>query len=1008
MSKKISQLTSLSSPIINTDLFEISKTSGSIFTSENYSADDITHYVNTHGTASNSISSSYVPAIGIDGTVYNNVDANFVTASSLLVGHLQISQSLNDFFTFDSFNIPNVVDQNILHILNHSSSLAFDIFNDGLDGRLFAYGGLFLYSNNDVNILSSNGNIILNNSVGVNIPTPAYTIDINDSIGNSAYSNKNYIQLDDGNANMFFNAGIGGYTYIAISPSITASSFGHNIIPVTPNTIVIGNNQMVGINQITPQFFSLDVNNTIGNSTGDLTLGAWSNVTITPNANVNIAPVGNTGINTLSPRGKLDFNNITNYAIADVTTSDPTLHFQYTTGMYYANTYTYQFNVYAYWNTEGGTYDNTNNRVYSVNPLIFNGTVDNSNNAFYMEALWDATPNASGYRIVIAQDPWVGVFGNDYIDTPFTSFNIGKTATAFDDISGNPYVNIYPMVTTPTTLTVGGELYFDTGSNLNIFASQSVINGGNVGINNSTPQYALDVIGDGKFSGNLMSGLGAYSYANNAVALIQDARIVSGSNWSFAAGFGASCTGVSSFAFGEDAVTGGDMSFAIGAGATTTANRAFAIGGGGAQNANIQSMVVSLDDGIVLSDTLPSQFVSAFANGYQLYSGITTGTDYAITLTNNVVSSLSDLILGGFSGNNIPYQATEARLTLHQPTQYNGGAVTLISGGGDATGGDITIRATISDTSPLPAIPATIFLKGGTSGVSIGFIGINTITPSYTLDVNGDINFSGSLYHLGHVFTASLASTASYVTLSQTSSYITASNVRGTVTSSSYSTTASYALNAVSSSTSLSSSVAAISGGGKYYFLVVTGSGNQPDYIDTTDLSYNQATGQSQFTSISASSVTASLMGSSSYSLSSSYAVTASYASASSYTITASYASVAASMIGTASVYSQGFILTGSYTETINASVSLSATENGRLLIVNNGSQVTLTVPSTLPQGFACSMYQSSSGVNQIKVVGSGVNIRNRAGLSCSYGQYSVISLVQIDSGNYLLQGDMS
>ena len=159
---------------------------------------------------------------------------------------------------------------------------------------------------------------------------------------------------------------------------------------------------------------------------------------------------------------------------------------------------------------------------------------------------------------------------------------------------------------------------------------------------------------------------------------------------------------------------------------------------------------------------------------------------------------------------------------------------------------------------------------------------------------------------------------------------------------------------------------------------------------------------------------------------SSSFSTSASYAQTSSYligyvpptlvtsSISASWASSSLSsnavsqsnLIGTSSLYSQTYILTGSYKEIITSSYTLTSTENGRLLIVNSGSIVTLTVPSTLPQGFACSMFQSGSG--QVTVLGSGVNIRNRAGLSSSYAQYSVISLIQLDTnGNYLLGGDV-
>jgi hypothetical protein len=132
---------------------------------------------------------------------------------------------------------------------------------------------------------------------------------------------------------------------------------------------------------------------------------------------------------------------------------------------------------------------------------------------------------------------------------------------------------------------------------------------------------------------------------------------------------------------------------------------------------------------------------------------------------------------------------------------------------------------------------------------------------------------------------------------------------------------------------------------------------------------------------------------------------TSSYVLSSSYSLTSSYALNGGGSVGTSSLYSQAYILTGSYTKNITSSYTLTSAENSRLLIVNSGSTVNITVPNTLPQGFACSLFQSGSG--QVTMLGSGVNIRNRSGFSSSYGQYSIISLLQIDNSNYVLQGDV-
>jgi hypothetical protein len=154
-------------------------------------------------------------------------------------------------------------------------------------------------------------------------------------------------------------------------------------------------------------------------------------------------------------------------------------------------------------------------------------------------------------------------------------------------------------------------------------------------------------------------------------------------------------------------------------------------------------------------------------------------------------------------------------------------------------------------------------------------------------------------------------------------------------------------------------------------------------------------------------------------SISSSYSFTASYALnvpptiSASYSLTSSYSFVSniannvsqSNLVGTASIYSQAFIMTGSYNPTVTGSYILTNTNNGQFVVVNSSTFALITVPATLNQGFACSLFQSGSG--QIQVIGSGTTIVNRAGLSSSFGQYSIISLLQVSPSNYVLQGDV-
>jgi len=120
---------------------------------------------------------------------------------------------------------------------------------------------------------------------------------------------------------------------------------------------------------------------------------------------------------------------------------------------------------------------------------------------------------------------------------------------------------------------------------------------------------------------------------------------------------------------------------------------------------------------------------------------------------------------------------------------------------------------------------------------------------------------------------------------------------------------------------------------------------------------------------------------------------------------TSSWSEKSTTLFGTSNAVALSYLLTGSYYNYVTSSYTLQNSDNGRLIIGNSGSSMTITVSSTLPQGFACNMLQSGSG--KIIVAGSGVSIINGHGLSASFGQYSVINLLQTIDTQYVLQGDV-
>ena len=84
-------------------------------------------------------------------------------------------------------------------------------------------------------------------------------------------------------------------------------------------------------------------------------------------------------------------------------------------------------------------------------------------------------------------------------------------------------------------------------------------------------------------------------------------------------------------------------------------------------------------------------------------------------------------------------------------------------------------------------------------------------------------------------------------------------------------------------------------------------------------------------------------------------------------------------------------------------SLSITATDNGGVIVVNSATTVTLTVPSTLSAGFSCQIIQSGAG--QVNVVGSGVTVTSALGMF-SRTTGSSIGIMLTSSTTAFLSGD--
>ena len=82
---------------------------------------------------------------------------------------------------------------------------------------------------------------------------------------------------------------------------------------------------------------------------------------------------------------------------------------------------------------------------------------------------------------------------------------------------------------------------------------------------------------------------------------------------------------------------------------------------------------------------------------------------------------------------------------------------------------------------------------------------------------------------------------------------------------------------------------------------------------------------------------------------------------------------------------------------------SIDATDNGKVIQTTGASAITISIPTGLPTGFNCTVVQMGAG--QITFSGT---FLNRTGFTKSASQYSVISILNLGSNNYLVTGEMS
>ena len=94
------------------------------------------------------------------------------------------------------------------------------------------------------------------------------------------------------------------------------------------------------------------------------------------------------------------------------------------------------------------------------------------------------------------------------------------------------------------------------------------------------------------------------------------------------------------------------------------------------------------------------------------------------------------------------------------------------------------------------------------------------------------------------------------------------------------------------------------------------------------------------------------------------------------------------------------------YNNQTGTTYTLVAADNGKVVTLSNASAITLTVPTSLPAGFNCSIVQLGAG--QVTVAASGTTVNNRQSFTKLAGQFASATILQYATNTFITQGDMS
>lgn len=99
-------------------------------------------------------------------------------------------------------------------------------------------------------------------------------------------------------------------------------------------------------------------------------------------------------------------------------------------------------------------------------------------------------------------------------------------------------------------------------------------------------------------------------------------------------------------------------------------------------------------------------------------------------------------------------------------------------------------------------------------------------------------------------------------------------------------------------------------------------------------------------------------------------------------------------------------VLTGQLVTESGTTRTLSATDNGKIILCTSGSAVTISCPDGLVDGFNSSIVQMGAGKVTLAASGTATLV-SYSSLFSTMGQYAIISVINAGSDNFVAAGNL-